>query len=70
MDRAVDEDPVETGEWRDALGSVLGIGAAGAVFAALHDPGGSDAEVFRLIWAGLGVVGVLSAAVALRARQP
>ena len=23
MDRAVDEDPVETGEWRDALGSVL-----------------------------------------------
>jgi MFS family permease len=54
----------------DALGSVLGIGAAGAVFAALHDPGGSDAEVFRLIWAGLGVVGVLSAAVALRARQP
>ena len=51
----------------DALGSVLGIGAAGALFAALHDPAGSDAEVFRLIWAGLGVVGVLSAMVALRA---
>jgi MFS family permease len=54
----------------DALGSVLGIGAAGAVFAAMHDPAGSDSEVFRLIWAGLGVVGLLSAAAALRARQP
>jgi MFS family permease len=52
----------------DALGSVLGIGAVGAVFAAMHATNGSDAEVFALIWAGLGVVGLLSGAVALRVR--
>lgn len=52
----------------DALGSVLGIGGAGAVFAALHDPAGSDGEVFRLIWLALGVVGMLSFLVSFRAR--
>jgi hypothetical protein len=54
----------------DAVGSVLGIGAAGAIFAALHTPGGDDGGVFALIWAVLGVVGVLSALVALRVAVP
>jgi len=54
----------------DALGGVLGIGVAGAVFAVLHDPGGSDAGTFALIWVVLGVVGLASAPVALRVRRP
>ena len=54
----------------DALGGVLGIGVAGAVFAVLHDPGGSDAGTFALIWLVLGVVGLASAPVALRVRRP
>lgn len=55
----------------DGFGSVLGIGGAGAVFAALHDPAGSDAAVFRLIWLALGVVGLLTFVIAFRARpQP
>lgn len=53
----------------DALGSVLGIGVAGSVFSALHDPGGDDAVTFALIWAGLGLVGLLSGLVALRVRE-
>jgi MFS family permease len=53
----------------DSLGSVLGIGLAGALFSVLHDPGGSDAGVFALIWAVLGVVALLSALVALRVRR-
>jgi MFS family permease len=47
----------------DTLGSLLGIAAAGAVFAALHHPGDSDAHVFVLIWSGLALlagVGVVS----------
>ncbi|MFN0283770.1 MAG: MFS transporter [Kineosporiaceae bacterium] len=50
----------------DAVGSVLGIGTAGAIFAALHTPGGDDSGAFVLIWSVLGVVGVLSSVVALR----
>ena len=34
----------------DVLGSVSGIAAAGAVFAALHVEAGADAHVFGLIW--------------------
>ena len=34
----------------DVLGSVLGIAAGGAVFAALHTASGSDAGVFTLMW--------------------
>lgn len=34
----------------DVLGSVMGISAAGAVFAAMHDPLGSDVPVFVLMW--------------------
>lgn len=52
----------------DSLGSVLGIGGAAAVFAALHDPHSSDAGVFALIWTALGLVGLLSGLVALRVR--
>jgi hypothetical protein len=50
----------------DSLGGVLGIGAAGAVFAALHDPGAGDGDVYTLIWVGLGVTGMLSALAAGR----
>ncbi|MHB1474923.1 MAG: MFS transporter [Dermatophilaceae bacterium] len=34
----------------DVLGSVMGISAAGAVFAAMHHPHGSDVPVFVLMW--------------------
>ena len=44
----------------DVLGSVLGISAAGAMFAALHNPGGSDIRVFELIWLSLAAVAALS----------
>jgi MFS family permease len=43
----------------DVLGSVLGISAAGAVFAALHSPTGSDIRVFELIWVCLAAVSAL-----------
>ncbi len=51
----------------DSLGGVLGIGVAGAIFASMHRPSGDDARAFTLIWLVLGVVGSLSALVALRA---
>lgn len=54
----------------DALGGVLGIGAAGAVFAALHDPRGSDGDVFSLIWWGLAVVGLAAVWAGRRTRLP
>ncbi len=37
----------------DVLGAVLGISLSGAVFAALHNPNGSDVGVFVLMWAVL-----------------
>ncbi|MDN5790047.1 MAG: MFS transporter [Micrococcales bacterium] len=43
----------------DVLGSVIGLSLAGAVFAALHDPSGSDAPVFLLMWAGLAGAALL-----------
>jgi MFS family permease len=43
----------------DVLGSVMGISAAGAVFAALHNPNGSDIHVFELIWLSLAAVAAL-----------
>jgi len=43
----------------DVLGSVMGISAAGAVFAALHNPTGSDNGVFELIWISLAAVAAL-----------
>lgn len=53
----------------DALGSVFGVGAAGAVFAAAHTTAGQDSDVFAGIWLGLAVVGVLAAVVGRRVRQ-
>ncbi len=44
----------------DVLGSVLGISVAGAVFAAMHTPDGSDIQVFVLIWVSLAGVAALS----------
>lgn len=43
----------------DVLGSVMGISAAGAVFAAMHNPGGSDLHVYELIWVSLAAVAAL-----------
>ena len=43
----------------DVLGSVMGISAAGAVFAAMHNPDGSDIHVFELIWVSLAAVAAL-----------
>ena len=43
----------------DVLGSVMGISAAGAVFAAMHNPEGSDIRVFELIWVSLAAVAAL-----------
>jgi hypothetical protein len=52
----------------DALGGVLGIGAAGAVFAALHTAAGQDSGAFATIWSGLSLLGLLAAFVGSRAR--
>ena len=43
----------------DVLGSVLGISAAGAVFAAMHNPVGSDIQVYELIWLSMAAVAAL-----------
>lgn len=53
----------------DVLGSVLGIAAATAVFAALHTQAGADGPVYALIWAGLAVVAVLVVPAGLRIRR-
>lgn len=53
----------------DSVGTVLGIGGAGAVFAALHSPTGDDTEVYALIWVILAVVGVFCAIAATRVRR-
>jgi MFS family permease len=52
----------------DSLGGVLGIGVAGAVFAAGHDPAGDDTGVYMLIWVVLGGIGLLSALAGARIR--
>lgn len=43
----------------DVLGSVLGIAAAGAVFAALHTAAGQDGTVYVAMWLGLSAVSAL-----------
>jgi len=43
----------------DVLGSVMGISVAGAVFAGMHNPNGSDIQVFELIWVSLAAVAAL-----------
>lgn len=52
----------------DALGSVFGVGAAGAVFAAGHTAAGSDGAVYATMWLGLAVIGVFASVVGARAR--
>jgi len=52
----------------DALGSIVLIGAGGAIFAGLHTPGQDNAGVFLLIFAVMTVVAVAGAVIAPRAR--
>lgn len=52
----------------DVLGSVLGIAAAGAVFAALHTAAGQDLHVYVTMWSGLAVVAALVVVAGLRIR--
>ncbi|MDR6861887.1 MFS transporter [Phycicoccus sp. 3266] len=54
----------------DVLGSVIGIAAAGAVFAALHTRAGQDVPVFVGMWLGLSAVAacVVLAGSRIRAR--
>jgi len=50
----------------DALGGVMGIGLAGAVFAALHQPTGDDGPVFAGIWFGLSLIAAAAVLVGRR----
>ncbi len=52
----------------DALGSICGVGLAGAVFATLHTSAGSDRDVYTTIWLALAVVALGAALVGWRAR--
>lgn len=52
----------------DVLGSVLGIAAAGAVFAALHTAAGSDTPAYVTMWAGLSVVAAVAVVAGQRIR--
>ncbi len=53
----------------DSLGAVTGVGIGGAVFAAGHDPAGSDAGLFVAIWLGLAAVALTGVVVGWRARE-
>lgn len=53
----------------DALGSVLGIGTAGAIFAAMHSSGAGpadDGRVFSVIWLVLGLAATTTVVLGLR----
>jgi hypothetical protein len=52
----------------DVLGSVVGIAAGGAVFAALHTSAGQDVPVFVGIWLGLSAVAALVVVAGARIR--
>ncbi|MDQ1628522.1 MAG: hypothetical protein QOI54_2266 [Actinomycetota bacterium] len=52
----------------DALGSIVLIGVAGAIFAGLHTAGGDNAGVFLLIFTVMAAVAVGGAVLAPRAR--
>jgi MFS family permease len=52
----------------DALGSIVLIGAAGAIFAGLHTAGHDNSGVFLLIFAVMAVVAAAGAVLAPRAR--
>jgi MFS family permease len=53
----------------DVLGSVIGISAASAVFAALHTAAGQDVPVFVGMWLGLSVVAALVVVAGRRIRS-
>jgi hypothetical protein len=53
----------------DALGSIVLIGAAGAVFAALHERGQDNADVFLLVFALMAAVALLGSLAAPRVRR-
>jgi hypothetical protein len=52
----------------DSLGGALGIGLAGAAFAAWHHPAGSDAMLFTGIWLASGTIALIAAMIGFRAR--
>ncbi len=54
----------------DALGSILSIGAAGAIFAAGARGGDAPPATFAIIWAVMVVIGILGVLVAPRVRAP
>lgn len=53
----------------DVLGSVIGIAATGAVFAALHTAAGQDVPVFVAMWLGTAAVAALVIASGSRIRS-
>jgi len=54
----------------DNLGGVLGLAVVGAVFAALHRPGGGQDGLFAGMFAGLVLVAVAAGVVGARGRPP
>ena len=68
--------PVELGrasaalQLADVLGSVIGIAAASAVFAALHVTGGGDTRTYVVIWSGLAGVAAVAILSGSRCRPP
>jgi len=52
----------------DSLGSLLGIGLAGALFSTLHTPAFPAGDAFGVVWLVMGVVGVVAALASLRVR--
>ena len=54
----------------DALGAVLLVGAAGAVFAALHEGSGGSARPYLVVFVSMTVIAVAGALVSGRVREP
>jgi MFS family permease len=52
----------------DALGSLLGIGLAGALFSRLHTSTFPEGGAFGVVWLVMGLVGLLAALASLRVR--
>lgn len=53
----------------DAVGSAFGIGLTGAAFAAWHQPGGDDADLFTGMWLACAAFAMLAGVAGLRARH-
>jgi MFS family permease len=52
----------------DALGSLLGVGLAGALFSRLHTSRFGEGGAFGVVWLVMGLVGLLAALASLRVR--